>query len=261
MSSVCSWIIFNTCFQPRKDSRSERTRKLNGRVQLCLGRQPTAKSRSGSGGVTIAVKEIWTDRSSVTQETFANHSFMRSHAVGITVQPPHCYEVHIWGVYMPFEPSHRQQIYKYLQETSEGIPFTVLMGDWNAALFPSDRPSGMLAFDSQHAAVVDRLQLCAMNHAEATTLQGRQKSYIASQEGGHNSRIGDVLLSKDLQPNDNEVITALDSSDDSDHVPLRADICISSKRFIPPPPLSLRKQESRLKPLQNLLSWQISRQI
>lgn len=106
-------------------------------------------SRSGSGGVTIAVHESLTTQHSV--ETIdLNDPAAKAHCKGIKLQPPGSDCLNIWGVYLPCDDVQKtRKIYELIKHTAESeaakavkdsLPPThsVIAGDMNAALLPRD---------------------------------------------------------------------------------------------------------------------------
>ena len=57
----------------------------------------------------------------------------------MNLRTPHSDPLLICGTYMPFDHAHKNKIYAHLQKEMRSYHYTVLAGDWNAALYTTNR--------------------------------------------------------------------------------------------------------------------------
>ena len=107
------------------------------------------QSRSGSGGVIVAVQESFTTQNSV--ETINHdHPAAKAHCKAVKIHPPGSDCIIIWGLYLPSDNMQkREQLYELITRDMRSeqekavqagltLPFNIVAGDMNAALFPGD---------------------------------------------------------------------------------------------------------------------------
>ena len=99
---------------------------------------PGSLDRNGAGGVTVAIRDLWCSTGSAKLIP-SNGKFLQSHCVCVDLHPPHNDPHLICGTYMPFDRVQRSNIYAHLQKVMQTYKHTVLAGDWNAALYTTDR--------------------------------------------------------------------------------------------------------------------------
>ena len=140
----------------------------------------------------------------------------RSHLVQICLHPPRSAPLMVQGVYMPFDQEHRSSIYKALNETCQKQKHCVVLGDFIAAMYPTDRSSQQLhPHDNRHKEAMMQSGLRPTDRAV------RAYTYIrASTTGGSagQSRIDDIFITSAI-PDPTWTETA-QATDDSDHLPL-----------------------------------------
>ena len=111
-----------------------------------------ARSRIGMGGVILAVKKELMGRGCLVR--LNTHSSCKGYMVGVNLNPPSSTPIRIWGVYMPTaDLAERRPIYSHLEQELNKYPaiLTIVAGDWNAVLHPTDRSSSSLTpLDQEH---------------------------------------------------------------------------------------------------------------
>ena len=217
------YTLFYSCNAPKKTPYNKHAREHLG--------------RGGSGGVTLAVKNVSCGAGSACRmDTSNKEAFLTSHCVGVRLQPPHCDPLLIWGIYMPFVHSHRKNIQSHLMEEMSETSYHILAGGWNAGLFDRDRPPeydeesetfNRPGADSLHSDFVSTAKLKAVDDPS----QSQKRTLPSNREDAV-----DVLLSKDLYTGD-ERLEFPESNGDSDHGPVIATVFMQILTLIMPPPL------------------------
>ena len=205
---------------------------------------PGSLDRNGAGGVTVAIKDLWC--SSGSAKLIPNNGqFLGSHCVCVDLHPPHSDPLLICGTYMPFDRAQRNNIHAHLQEVMQTYQHTVLAGDWNAALYTTDRslqedaelidnPSRM-ALDNMHEGFVRDTSLHPIDPVNECLGECRARTFRSNRADANGSRIDDVLTSTALRDSSN-YLQFPDCNGDSDHNPIVAAITTKSLTLIPPAP-------------------------
>ncbi len=201
-------------------------------------------SRSGSGGVTVAIHKSLTTQQSV--ETIdLNDPAAKAHCKGIKLQPPGSDSVTIWGVYLPCDDMpKREKLYAMIkhrvqteakQAVQNSLPPThnIVAGDMNAALIPADVQRHTTNKDKAHQQFVDAMELVS---ADNNTSPHRQYTFRHKTDSNQDSRIDDILVSKKLCMASKPTTSILPSCGDSDHDPMLANISLTSINFMKPGP-------------------------
>lgn len=213
-------------------------------------------SRSGSGGVTVAVHETLTPQQSV--ETIdLNDPAAKAHCKGNKLQPPGSEILITWGVYLPCDDMpKRPKLYAMInhrvqteveQAVKNSLPSThnIVAGDMNAALMPEDVQRDAIKKDKAHQEFVDTVNLVS---TDIGTRPHRQYTSRHKTDSNQDSRVDDILISKELCMVAKPATRILHSCGDSDHDPMLAKIPLASVNFVKsgpePPPLP---REARLK--------------
>ena len=261
-SILQGYTLFHSCKaapNPLRVKRKFRTRRKSGlQTRKETSTDADHLGRNGTGGVTLAVKNCWCSSGSVSLLSSANKDeFLTSHCVGIKLQPPHSDAILIWGVYMPFVDQTRRQIQAYLLNEMQNAPYSIMAGDWNAALFQTDRPDYDSLHeescvnhndirDQTHAEFVERANLSAIDPPR-TEIGERTRTFRSNQRDAVGSRIDDILLSKGMHSCKSH-LSFPDSNGDSDHNPLLAEISLQDITLIlPPAPLPEKPRTARFK--------------
>jgi hypothetical protein len=155
--------------------------------------------------------------------------------------------VHILAVYIvPGDPEVRQHVNMYIQDihkhSSLNKELLIVSGDLNSTLYIQDSTNPSHRQDPSHLAMVNSLPLQPIDHDTSPRLPTYIKisagnNITTSTHGYYASRIDDVLSHPPLQGN----ITTLDSTGNSDHLPLLA--------TFPPKTLGLISQNPAPPPL------------
>ena len=150
---------------------------------------PRTLDRNGAGGVSGAVKDIWCSLGSVKLIP-SNEKFLSSHCVCVNLHPPHSDPLLICGTYMPFDCAHKETIYAQLQNEMQAYQTPVLAGDWNAALYTTNRPL------QEDALLINKPSRMALDnmHGDLQSSQSRQ-AYTPLTLG----RVSRGVQSKDTQ--------------------------------------------------------------
>ena len=261
-SILQGYTLFHSCKaapNPLRVKRKFRTRRKSGlQTRKETSTDADHLGRDGTGGVTLAIKNCWCSSGSVTLLSSANKDeFLTSHCVGIKLQPPHSDAVLIWGIYMPFVEQRRKQIQAHLLNEMQHAPYSIMAGDWNAALFQTDRPDYDNLHeescvnhndirDQTHAEFVQRANLSAIDPPR-TEISERTRTFRSNQRDSVGSRIDDVLLSREMHSCKSH-LSFPDSNGDSDHNPLLAEISLQDMTMIlPPAPLPEKPRTARFK--------------
>ena len=205
--------------------------------------KPGSLDRNGAGGVTVAVKDRWCSSGS-TKRIPSNGKFLQSHCVCVALHPPHSDPPLICGTYMPFDRAQRNNIYAHFQKVMQTYQHTVLAGDWNAALYTSDRslqedaelldnPSRM-ALDNTHGGFVRDTSLHPIDPVNECLGECRARTFRSNRADADGSRIDDVLTSTALRDSAN-YLQFPDCNGDSDHNPIVAAITTKSHSHPPTP--------------------------
>ncbi len=119
------------------------------------------QSRSGSGGVTVAIHESLATQHSV-EAIDLNDPAAKAHCKAVKLQPPGSECLTIWGVYLPCDDMQkREKLYALMQHrvqteaehaTKNNLPPSehIVAGDMNAALFPEDVQRQTTSKDKRH---------------------------------------------------------------------------------------------------------------
>ena len=145
---------------------------------------------------------------------------------------------------MPFVEQTRKQIQAHLLNEMQSTPFSIMAGDWNAALFQTDRPDYDNLHeescvnhndmrDQIHSEFVQRASLSAIDPPR-TEMDERTRTFRSNQRDALGSRIDDILLSKGIHSCKSH-LSFPDSNGDSDHNPLLAEISLHDITMILPP--------------------------
>ncbi len=190
----------------------------------------TEQIREGSGGVMIAVKKALVPQGCITR--LSNQEAHRSHLVQLCLHPPRGNPISVQGVYMPFDMDHRASIYTSLSALCKKSDHNVVLGDFNAALYPIDRSHGQLQHIDHHHAL-----FLGENELQPTDKSNRPYTFTQTSASGGTevaqSRIDDILVSSSLHAHASAVTQVLQATDDSDHLPLLAALDLGATGFIP----------------------------
>ena len=165
-------------------------------------RHQVERSRAGSAGVTIAVKNMFLMLPSVTPVRIEEPA-AKGHCKVVQIMPPGSDCLIIWGVYIPHDPEERKHVYAMLRsavaKAEAEVPadrkcFSIMAGDWNAALLEGDRAE-LTSDDSAHQQLIAEL---AMTPTQQRTEQARPATHHPQGENVPSSRIDDVLMSEGL---------------------------------------------------------------
>ncbi len=194
----------------------------------------------------VAVQQRWLKGSVVNHLQIPTE--LKGHAVGLTIQPPGCATLEIWGVYMPTEAEAAKTVQVHMQNDlakAEAHGHIVVMaGDFNAALFDSDRPTGATCthMDRLHRQWLQEANLTPIDWPSSTS--ARVPTFSSASNTTYHSRIDDVLLSsKVCTPAQTHKLEALITTEDSDHRPLLASLSLQHMPFYPPPQLVHTEQQ------------------
>ena len=188
-------------------------------------------AREGSGGLAVAVKKTLMPQGCITK--LNNIEAHRGHLVQLCMQPPKSAPIMVQGVYMPFDQEHRLSIYQAIQGAYKKPQHNIVLGDFNAALYPTDRTSQQWhPIDQQHK---DSLAECGLRPTDRTvrpyTFSAHSLADNVANPSLTQSRIDDILISSHIcDPASTEVLHA---TDDSDHLPITAQIDLGAIGFIP----------------------------
>ena len=105
----------------------------------CMHSQQQQQLREGCGGAVVAVKKVLVPRGCITRLT--NQESHRSHLVQICLHPPGSAPLMVQGVYMPFDSEHRASIYRAVTTVCKKHEHNVVLGDFNAVMYTTDRSS------------------------------------------------------------------------------------------------------------------------
>ena len=170
---------------------------------------PGSLDRNGAGGVTVAIKDLWCSSGSAKLIP-SSGKFLQSHCIRVDLHPPHKDPLLICGIYMPFDRDQRNNIYAHLQKEMQTYQYTVLAGDWNAALYTTDRslqndaelianPSHTV-LDNMHGEFLEKTGLHPINPVNECL--GECRAYLTRADANR-SRIDDVLTSTALRDSAN----------------------------------------------------------
>ena len=202
-------------------------------------------NRAGSGGVILAVHQRWANGSSIQRHVYEQSN---GHIVGLDLQPPNMTPIRMIGVYMPHDMEKRRCMYQRVQEQLHDGVFTIIGGDWNAALLPGDRGTRSaehhLLVDSHHQDFVSASRLCHLPWDHS--LPHRRHTFHPHVVDQSSSRIDDILISAPLHGLATDE-THIQVTNDSDHSPLLATLDLRSIGLTPPPMKPTRQRQARLK--------------
>jgi hypothetical protein len=151
----------------------------------------------GQAGILVGIHKAFAERENIT--TVLIEPELHGYVFPITIQRPLSQPLLIIGVYMPqtiLEQAYMQnKIISLIQEYKEHR--YVVLGDFNAALFPTDRdnPAAWNLTDKQHAHFTRRANLFPLD-ASPSTLH-RPYTYRRESTTGercYKSRIDDILI-------------------------------------------------------------------
>ena len=121
---------------------------------------------------------------------------------------------------------NRKQIQAYLQKQLQVYPYSVLAGDWNAALYSTDRSARdeeedlenhrLLGLDTSYAEFVETSGLVPLDPIKDYLGEVRERTFRSNRQDAHGSKIDDVLVSTALQ-NDKHNLAFPDCNGDSNH--------------------------------------------
>ena len=200
-----------------------------------------AKSRIGMGGVVVAIKKELTGRGSLAR--LSTNSSCKGYMVGVELNPPNSIPIRIWGVYMPTaDLAERRLIYTYLEQELIKRPavLTIVAGDWNAVLHPTDRSSSALTpLDQEHINFIQAQGLASVSPPPPNG-PVREPTFHSYAESDTQSKIDDIFVNRALQsrleltPASHETIW---TTHDTDHLPVQASIPVEGfQRPVPEPP-------------------------
>ena len=192
-------------------------------------------------GVILAIKrEFFAFGTLITHET-PNH--LQGHVAHITTTRPQSPDMEILGVYCPpTTPGAiqiRQQVYQYITDLRAKYPQNAMlvMGDFNAALYPADRScSGPKPEDKAHHTFTQETGLQAIPEP-----QPRQKTWRKHNGATDTSRIDDILCHP--LPRGAQIKTISTTGENTDHNILMASIPYTSMDLFPPPPELTQEKE------------------
>ena len=203
----------------------------------------TKDLRSGSGGVTVAVHASLTTQNSV-EIVDHNNPAAKSHCKALKIQPPGSAALFVWGLYVPCtDMQKRQQLYSVIKkdmqavnnaaaDLGEQLPYHIMAGDMNAALYDDDRQGQLDSADKLHQQLVQDLDLHSTDKRQEVT----RKYTFRCSDAGKDSRIDDVLTSANLCNTSTPTCRILDTTGDSDHEPVLATIPLTCMKFCKPGP-------------------------
>ena len=200
-----------------------------------------ARSRIGMGGVIIAVKKELTGRGSLTR--LNTNPSCKGYMIGVNLNPLNSTPIRIWGVYMPTaDLATRRLIYSHLEQELNTHPaiLTIVAGDWNAVLHPTDRSSRSLTpLDQEHINFVHAQGLASISPPPPNG-PNREPTFHSYAESDTQSKIDDILVNTAFQtclkstPASHETIW---TTHDTDHLPVQASIPVEGfQRPVPEPP-------------------------
>jgi len=115
----------------------------------CVKGNASGHCRTGSGGVAIAVHKSLTSQNSV-ELIDHNNPAAKSHLKTLKIKPPGSDCLTIWGVYLPSDDLQKREVlYQVITDSMSSedkkaslaslpLPYNIIAGDMNAALFKQD---------------------------------------------------------------------------------------------------------------------------
>ena len=211
----------------------------------CVKGNASGHCRTGSGGVAIAVHKSLTSQNSI-ELIDHNDPAAKSHLKTLKIKPPGSDCLTIWGVYLPSDDLQKREVlYKVTTDAMSSedkkaslaglpLPYNIIAGDMNAALFKQDVQRTKLDMkDTKHHNFIEDLHL---RTTDPNKHPHRQYTFRHRTDSSQDSRIDDILISKTMctkMPPSTEV---LDTSGDADHAPILARISLTCMRFFKPGP-------------------------
>ncbi len=149
----------------------------------------------GSAGVIILVQRRYSDRGTVQQMPVPQAC--KGYLLHLAITMPHTRTLHVVGTYMPGAPErdeNRKAAYSQLTDILQKVPpadTVTISGDWNAALYDSDRATAATPLDKQHRQWMQQHPglVSAYNHPSQ-----RHPTFSVSGLGASPSMIDDTLL-------------------------------------------------------------------
>jgi hypothetical protein len=196
----------------------------------------------------IAVCREWSALATITVQPAGA---LQGHYLQTTIELPHSRPIHIAGVYcpsgvMPLRKSIYQQCHQLLQDKFAADHTVIIAGDFNAALFDSDRHSNTCTHtDLVHRQFVTENNLQPIDTPAGQDITPRQYTFRKGLENMPCCRIDDILTN---QAQLRAYMSVRDMAGTmSDHDMLETNIPFSSLNLLPPlPPLPPREQSRRL---------------
>ena len=194
----------------------------------CMHSQQQQQLREGCGGAVVAVKKVLVPRGCITRLT--NQESHRSHLVQICLHPPGSAPLMVQGVYMPFDSEHRASIYKAVTTVCNKYERNVVLGDFNAVMYTTERSSHQLyPNDNQHKQAMTEGELRPTDRsARPYTFT---KATDSSEAKGAQSRIDDILIGTTIS--DPELTRTAQPTDDSNRLPLMTTLDLGGINAVP----------------------------
>ena len=138
----------------------------------------------------------------------------------------------VQGVYMPFDPEHRASIYRAVTTVCNKYEHNVVLGDFNAVMYTTDRSSHQLyPKDNQHKQAMTEGELRPTDRSARPYTFTNCKATDSSEAEGAQSRIDDILIGTTIC--DPEVTGTPQATDDSDHLPLMTTLDLGGIVLVP----------------------------
>lgn len=200
------------------------------------------ENRDGAAGVTIAVHSDLLTQNTVSPIRI-DDPIAKGRCKAISITPPGSEKLIMWGVYGSHDQIERDALYKVLRRevprAEEQVMadtgrkcFTILAGDWNAALLPGDRPM-LTSRDTAHQQLMETLEMVP---TETRGPSKRAASHHPQAEGLQGSRIDDILASRRLIQDQSCHSEVICGTGDSDHSALLSSIPLTHMLLLKPGP-------------------------
>jgi exonuclease III len=205
--------------------------------------KPQTPGGGGAGGVMVLIKNHY----AATLVNMEVINELAGHLVHITLPAPNSC-IHIIGIYMPGDkPATQKKIYQYIQNqinnTKDLNHKFLIGGDWNAALYPTDRLTNTAdsTLDQTHQTQCHTIN---MRPTRATT---RTHTFHSYHDGllHHSSRIDDFLLYPPSPENTHDEVCH-EVGGSLDHLMLMQQIPATTFPMTSTPPKKPTKQTDQL---------------